>query len=307
MSLRILHASPLHSLQDLGRFGGQSLGVTTAGPLDVQAFSWAQRILGNSPDEAALELIRGGFIAEFMAPVSFALTGAECAATLSGKPCPNWMTHHANRGDRLVLQSPRQGQITYLSVAGGWDVAPRFGSVATSRRDHLGGLHGEGSPLVAGDICVFRAPRQVSGGVPRRFIPNYQHPLTLRFMPGYQWDTFSPSAHTQLLTTTYQVGHEISRMGYRLQGTPLPEVPDAGLSEPIAFGSIQVPPDGQPIVLLRDRQSLGGYPKLGVVVREDIGALCQRRPGDPIVWELADRAEQTDRLVQHIDFFGAIV
>ena len=307
MSLRIHHASPMHTLQDWGRFGYQSLGVTTAGPLDLLAFCWLQHILGDPKQTAAIEIIRGGFVAEFTQAVSFALTGADCRADLAGRPCPNWITQNAKPGDLLRLNSPSHGQITYLSIAGGFDVKRRFGSVATSRRDQVGGLDGDGSPLKAGDELPFRNPHQHLGGVPRRFIPNYQETLTLRFMPCYQAEAFSQEGLHRLLHEAYQVSHDISRMGYRLQGPPLPDVPPAGLSEPIAFGSIQVPPDGQPIVLLRDRQSLGGYPKIGIVMREDIGALCQRRSGDPIRWQAIHRQICLDRFLQFRGYFGVIV
>jgi biotin-dependent carboxylase-like uncharacterized protein len=307
LSLRIHHASPLHTLQDWGRFGYQSFGVTTAGPLDCLAFSWLQRLLGHPTQTAAIEIIRGGFVAEFTQAVSFALTGADCDADLAGRPCPNWVTQHAKPGEILRLNSPSHGQVTYLSIAGGFDVKSRFGSVATSRRDQLGGLDGNGLPLTAGDELPFLSPHQRLSGVPRRFIPNYQATLILRFMPCYQAEEFSQAGFNCLLHHTYQVSHDISRMGYRLQGPPVPEVPPAGLSEPIAFGAIQIPPDGQPIVLLRDRQSLGGYPKIGIVMREDIGALCQRRPGDPVRWQTIDRQTCQERFLQLRGFFGVIV
>lgn len=307
MSLLIQRTSPLHSIQDSGRFGYQSMGATPAGPLDVMAYSWANQVLSNPPGSPALELIRGGLVAEFTKATTFILTGAECHGELSGRACPAWITHQAQAGDQLYLFSPTHGQITYLSVAGGFQIKPCFGSVATSRRDQMGGFHGDASPLQTGDRLPYATAAPVIGGVSRRFIPEYTTPLQLRLITGYQFDTFDKAAQDHLVSQPFQLSKTCNRMGYRLEGPPLPMVPNAGLSEPIALGSVQVPPDGLPIILMRDRQSLGGYPKLGVVMREDLGALAQRSAGDPIAWTLISRDTAQQRLRQLHQFFGRIV
>jgi len=307
MSLLVHRTSPLHSIQDNGRFGYQSVGATPAGPLDMMAFAWANHALKNPINTPVIELIRGGFVAEFKADTSFILTGAECHAKLDGQPCPGWMTQQACRGQQLYIATPQTGQITYLAVAGGFLVPQSFGSAATSTRDQMGGLHGHGLTLQAGDEIAYQTRPLVHGGVPRQFIPDYAVPLQLRLIPSYQHDEFGANAIAHFFSQLYRLSNNCSRMGYRLEGAPLPNIPPTHLSEPIALGAVQVPPDGLPIVLMRDRQSLGGYPKLGVVMREDLGALAQRRSGDMAVWIPISRAEAQKRLIAIQHFFGGVV
>ena len=291
-------------MQDFGRFGYQDLGVTTCGPLDAHAYAWAQKALGTNNLGNALELIRGGFVGEFTKPTEMILTGADCEATLGTRPCPPWVSRPVKPGDVLRLGNPQNGQVCYLAVAGGFLVSPQYSSVATSRRDRIGGPHGDGSAVRPGDELIFQSTAQKKAYVPQRYIPDYSKPLGLRFVPGYQFEAFDPDAIKVLLGASYEVSTEISRMGYRLRGPALPNVPVAGLSEPIALGSVQVPPDGQPIILNRDRQSLGGYPKLGVVCRKDLAFLSQRKPGDKVSWRITTLERAQEEFLTSKQFFG---
>lgn len=304
MSLRILKSSPLHTLQDFGRFGYQDLGVTACGPLDPHAYAWGQRTLGIDKNGNALELIRGGFVGEFTKHTEMILTGADCSPTLDDKPCPIWVSQSVKPGQVLKLDNPRNGQVCYLAVAGAFQVPQQYASVATGRRDRIGGLHGNGDSLRAGDEIIYVSRTQKSAYVPQRFIPDYTKPLCLRLLPGYQFEDFAQDAISILLREVFEVSSEISRMGYRLRGPALPDVPPAGLSEPIALGAVQVPPDGQPIVLNRDRQSLGGYPKLGVLCREDLGFLSQRKPGDRLCWQITTLEQAQEEFLASKRFFG---
>jgi biotin-dependent carboxylase-like uncharacterized protein len=304
LSLLIHSSSPLHTLQDFGRFGYQDLGVTVCGPLDAHAYAWAQKALAINENRNALELIRGGFVGEFTKPTEMIITGADCGATLNKKPCPAWVSHSVEPGQIIELNSPRNGQISYLAVAGGFLASPQYGSVATSRRDGLGGLYQNGSALRPGDELMYESRPQKKAYVPQRYIPDYAKPLCLRLIPGYQFEAFEPLALKILESETFEVSTEISRMGYRLKGPALPNVPPAGLSEPIALGAVQVPPDGQPIILTRDRQSLGGYPKLGVIFRKDLGFLSQRKPGDQINWQIATLRRARTEFLTLKAFFG---
>ena len=294
----------MHTLQDFGRFGYQDLGVTACGPLDPHAYAWGQKTLGIDKDGNALELIRGGFVGEFTKPTEIILTGADCGATLDDKPCPAWISQSVTPGQVLKLDNPRNGQVCYLAVAGAFQVSQQYASVATSRRDGIGGLHGNGEALRAGDELMYVGRSQKKAYVPPRFIPNYTEPLCLRLLPGYQFEDFAQDAISILLREAFEVSSEISRMGYRLRGPALPEVPPTGLSEPIALGAVQVPPDGQPIVLNRDRQSLGGYPKLGVLCREDLGLLSQRKPGDRVRWQITTLERAQEEFLVSKRFFG---
>lgn len=304
MSLLIHSSNPLHTLQDFGRFGYQDFGVTVCGPLDAHAYAWAQKALAINQNGNAVEIIRGGFVGEFTKPTEIIVTGADCGATLNDIPCSNWVSHSVKPGQILKLNNPRAGQVSYLAVAGGFCVTPQYGSVATSRRDALGGQAQNGKALCHGDELHFESRALQKSSIPQRYIPDYTQPLCLRLIPGYQFEAFDPQAIKVLQDEVFLVSPEISRMGYRLKGPELPNVPPAGLSEPIALGAVQVPPDGQPIILHRDRQSLGGYPKLGVVCRKDLCFLSQRRPGDKVSWCITTLEQARNEFLTLKNFFG---
>lgn len=275
--LRIERTSPLHSLQDYGRVGYSRFGLCQAGALDRFSMDWANRLLGNSAGQAVLELSGGGFVAVFSARQSFAVTGAYAPMTLNERSLLPWRSYTAEAGERLLIRGPSAGNHVYLSVAGGFVAPATLGSVATSLRDGLGGVHGDGRALMAGDVLVLAAQVVPDQAVPRSGLPNYRLPLSLRVHPSYQADEVDWSG---VLSAPYRVSKNTSRMGVRLAEGPVIRAPAMEFSEPIALGAVQVPPDGQPIVLMNDRQSLGGYPKIGCVWVDDLYQLAQRRPGD---------------------------
>lgn len=280
MSLTVIKPGTLSLLQDLGRIGHQHQGMSPGGPLDESAFLWANLLLDNPPRAAALEITLGGLSLRANAPTRIALTGADLQARLNGQPLQDWCSHAIATGDELQLGMARRGLRAYLAVTGGFTVTPRHGSCATVMREQIGGLHGDGRPLAAGDTLPFAPgepplPRCVAPSQ----IPDYRAPLTLRVLPGYQHAAFSGEALDAFFSAEFRISPRSDRMAYRLEG-PRITAPAAGLlSEGISLGAIQVPPDGQPIVLLRDRQTIGGYPKLGCVASLDCSALAQRPPG----------------------------
>jgi len=275
MSLKVIACGPLCLLQDGGRQGWQHLGVAPGGPVDKNAAAWANRLLGDAPGVPLLEIALGGVELEVQADTWLALTGAELPATLDGEPLPGWSRFRARPGQRLKLGFARAGQRAYLAAAGGFDAKPILGSVATQMREKLGGLAGKGQPLVAGDLleCPGLGERFVRGAsVPWPFRPDYRETPALRVLPGP--DTFSAEQRQAFFGQHWQISPQSDRMGVRLRGEAL-SAPRRQWSLGIVEGAIQVPPDGQPIVLLADRQSMGGYPLLGVLHPLDIGRLAQ--------------------------------
>ncbi|KJK01595.1 allophanate hydrolase [Pseudomonas sp. 21] len=275
MSLKVIACGPLCLLQDGGRQGWQHLGVSPGGPVDKQAAAWANRLLGNTPGVPLLEIALGGVELEVQADTWLALTGADVPATLDGEPLPGWSRFRAGVGQRLKLGFARAGQRAYLATAGGFHAPSILGSVATQTREKLGGLAGNGQPLAADDLleCAACGERFTRGAsVPWPYRPDYRETPTLRVLPGP--DAFSEEQRQAFFEQRWQVSPQSDRMGVRLRGEAL-SAPRRQWSLGIVEGAIQVPPDGQPIVLLADRQSMGGYPLLGVLHPLDIGRLAQ--------------------------------
>lgn len=278
MSLKVIACGPLCLLQDGGRQGWQHLGVSPGGPVDKHAAAWADHLLGNAPGLPLLEIALGGLELEVQTDTWLALTGAELPATLDGEPLAAWSRFRARGGQRLKLGFARAGQRAYLAAAGGFRARPVLGSVATQTREKLGGLAGDGRPLVAGALleCTAQGERFARGAsVSWRYRPDYRATPRLRVLPGP--DAFSEEQRRAFFEHSWRVSPQSDRMGVRLRGEAL-GAPRRQWSSGIVEGAIQVPPDGQPILLLADRQTMGGYPLLGVLHPLDIGRLAQCPP-----------------------------
>ncbi|MDX1635168.1 MAG: biotin-dependent carboxyltransferase family protein, partial [Marinobacter sp.] len=280
MSFEVLDGGLLALLQDSGRQGYQHIGVTTGGPMDEHAFLWANRLLGNPLDAAQIEISIGRLSLLAHDDTVIAMTGADLGARINGREATPWRTYNLCRGDCIEFGMPVSGLRAYLAVAGGFQAPARLGSCATVVREGLGGLHGDGGKLAKGDRIGFaRADQRPEVRVPAGEIPDYRRDLEVGLIPGYQYRQFARPERMKFLTGTYEVSQRIDRMGYRLTGEPIHSELDGIISEGIAYGAIQVPSDGQPIVLMRDRQTIGGYPKIGCISALDAGELAQRGPG----------------------------
>lgn len=278
MSLRVLEPGMLSLLQDRGRFGQHGVGLTTGGPLDAEAFLLNQRLLGNPENATAIEISFGGLVLEAECDTSLCVTGASLPLDINGRELPLWEVHPVRAGDRIRLGHSERGCRSYLGVAGGFAIPPMFGSSATVVREGIGGLRGE--KLAAGDRlpCASR-PAHPGRRLPRAWWPDYADEVTLRVIPGYQVADFPTLQQRRFFSLRWTVGQRSDRMGYRLEGPAITCERQGILSEGICLGAIQVPADGQPIVLLNDRQTIGGYPKIGAALSLDTARLAQLRPG----------------------------
>ena len=281
MSLEVLHTGVLSLLQDRGRFGMHRIGLTNGGPLDSEAFGYCNRLLSNKPDCTALEISYGG--SRFRANVDtyICVTGAETPLTINGKERPLWAVHPIAAGDEIALDFAVRGTRSYLGVADGFHIAPSFGSTATVMRENVGGLSGEKLQGGDGPPCASTSQRK-RYSLPAERQPHYQDRVTVRVIPGYQQAHFSRLEQRRFFSHGYTVSERCDRMGYRLEGPAINCDIDGILSEGICFGAIQIPADGQPIVLLNDRQTIGGYPKIGSALSLDASRLSQLRPGDTV-------------------------
>jgi biotin-dependent carboxylase-like uncharacterized protein len=302
--IRVRQASPMHTIQDLGRFGFASQGVAQAGPMDSIAACWANTILNNSVNRPFIEIGGGGFVAEFAFPVNFAITGAWGDFTLDGQPLIGPGCYPAHAGSVLKIGRLSSGLFTYLAVEGGFHIESVLGSVATCQRDSLGGLTGTGAALTSGDELRYKADRlRPLKLIPRRYLDSYVTPLVCDVIMRHS-DHFDSIATDRFLNQSYTVATEQSRMGYRLDGQSSIESNRPRYSVPIPLGGIQIPPSGQPIVLMRDHQSLGGYPMVGTLTRRSLSLLAQRSPGKVVSFKPIKYDEATAEFYKYQQFFG---
>ncbi|UTW45358.1 biotin-dependent carboxyltransferase [bacterium SCSIO 12696] len=274
----------LANLQDAGRSGVQKLGITTGGPLDSHAFAWGNRLLANPAGAAQIEIAIGGFCARFEKATWIAVTGADMDWHLDGKKIAPWCNYRVATGSELSSGFCREGMRSYLAVVGGFVAEPIFGSCATVLGDGLGGLD-NGEPLSAGDQVGYGDSgnsQLLKQQVPSSFIPRYGDQVELRIVPSNQFYQFPENSRQQFFNQAYCLGNQSDRMGCRFEGQPIDNVPANMVSEAVPLGAVQIPSDGLPIVLLNDRQTIGGYPKLGSVYQVDLPKLAQCRPGDQV-------------------------
>ena len=277
--IRVVEPGPLTTVQDLGRRGYLRQGIPESGPIDRAAFVLANRLVGNPDDAAGLECTLAGPRLEILAPGVLAATGAEMPLSVNDLPAPRWRTVAVRAGDVVALGRARRGIRGYLAFAGGLDLPPVLGSRATYLRGQLGGYYGRA--LRRGDAVGLGAgwpapARAVRAGV----IPRYDGEATVRVVLGPQADRFTPAGIATFLEGAYEMLPQSDRMGARLQGPRIAHARGHDIvSDGIPLGGVQVVGDGQPIVLLADRQSTGGYTKIATVCSVDVGRIGQLRPG----------------------------
>jgi len=274
----------LSLLHDRGRYGAHNLGLTTGGPLDSLAFDWANRLLGNDINATCLEISFGGLSLEAETETSFVITGAQAPCKLNGQSIPLWQTQDIQRGDKLEIGFTSAGTRCYLAVRGGFDIAPSFGSSSTVLREKIGGINGD--KLQAGDHLPCSGNKLLAHcRLAEKDQPVYGDSARLRVVLGYQQAAFGPLQRWRFFSSEYRLSERCDRMGFRLEGETVHSDMVSMLSEGICHGAIQIPADGQPIVLMNDRQTIGGYPKIGAVIRMDTARLAQLSPGSRVNFE----------------------
>jgi biotin-dependent carboxylase-like uncharacterized protein len=274
----------LSLVQDRGRFGAHNLGLTTGGPLDTLAFNWANRLLGNDQNATCLEVSFGGLHLEAEVDTAIVITGAKKPCKINGKEISQWHTHTIKKGDVLEMGFASDGIRAYLAVAGGFDIEPSFGSSSTVVREKIGGIHGD--KLQSGDYIPCQSKSiDKHWKLEEKNQPTYGKQATLRVVKGYQQAAFDHVQHWRFFSSEYAVTERADRMGFRLEGEVIHSNMVGMLSEGICHGAIQIPADGQPIVLMNDRQTIGGYPKIGSVIPLDTARLAQLAPGSTVRFE----------------------
>ncbi|MCC6535640.1 MAG: biotin-dependent carboxyltransferase [Burkholderiales bacterium] len=280
--IEILDAGPQTTVQDLGRCGQLRSGIPPSGAMDRFAFVVANRLAGNGDTAAALECTLLGPRFAVATTCAIAVTGAAMPIAVNGVEAPAWTTLVLHPGDVVKLGSARAGLRAYVAFGGGLDVPLALGSRATYLRGGLGGLHGRS--LKKGDrLNIVRCCVPARRRVRRDALPSYPSEVSLRAILGPQHDRFTAAGIAAFCSGAYELLPQSDRMGVRLRGERIEHARGHDIvSDGIALGSVQVPGDGQPIVLMADRQSTGGYTKLATVCSFDIGRLGQLRPGQRV-------------------------
>lgn len=274
MSLEIINNPILVMIQDKGRYGYSDIGVTNSGVMDEYAYLSANKMLGNSLETNILEIAFSNVIFKANVSTQIAITGAICELFINDIPKQCWETHNIKAGDIIKIGKILNGIRTYLAVKGGFDTKKEFGSNSTTIKEKLGGINGE--KLKKGDILSFKETSSTYNiRLKKEFIPTYEDELTLRVVLSYQDEYFSNEQKEKFFSNTFTVTNDFNRMGCKLNGESILCDINGIISEGISFGAIQIPSDGQPIILLKERQTIGGYPKIGSVLAIDCFKLSQ--------------------------------
>lgn len=284
MGIKIIKAGMLTTIQDMGRYGYQETGMAVSGVMDTRSTALANILVGNEETEGVLEVTIMGPTIEFTADNIIAVTGGDLGAALDGKELPRYEAVLVHAGQTLSFAMPKSGARAYVAFAGGLDVPVVMGSKSTNLKSKIGGF--EGRKLEAGDAIGFTAPKTDLPNLNQRKLPvpdfsAKEHEL--RVVLGPQDDCFPQSSIDTFFNNVYAISNEYDRMGCRMQGEVIKhKVGGDIITDGISFGAVQVPSHGNPIVMMADHQTTGGYTKIGNVISVDLPSLAQCMPGHKI-------------------------
>ncbi|MCD6362849.1 MAG: biotin-dependent carboxyltransferase [Synergistetes bacterium] len=313
--IEIISPGLLTTVQDLGRFGFQAQGISTAGAMDEFALRVANALVGNPQGEACLEITLSGPSISFEDDAIIAITGGDLGPCVNGNSIPMWESVYVRKGSVLSFSGIKWGARAYIAFQGGILVERVMGSKSTDLKARIGGIGGRA--LKKGDKIGVGLPldRSVLGRrFPRELLPPYSNSPVLRVVLGPEDDHFTQEAIDSFFSQIWVVGDRADRMGYRLEGEPLKHSEKGAeiISDGIALGSVQVPKDGKPIVLLKDRQAVGGYSKIATVISVDIPLIAQLKTGDKLSFkeislkEAVKELEERERLLSSMSWGGAL-
>jgi antagonist of KipI len=294
----VLRPGLFTTVQDLGRWGFQSQGVPVAGPMDPFSHRLANALVGNSGEAATLEVTLIGPALEFESDCLIAIGGAEFVVTIDGNVAPHAQAFAVPSRSKVEFGTRLRGARAYIAVDGGFDVPLTLGSRATHVPSRLGGL--EGRPLRKGDRLGLGVP--AGGRLATRTTMHADDMLmesaVVRVLRGPDEHRFRADAFDALQSAAYTIDLDSNRMGYRLHGPELRHLHGADIiSDVTPIGSLQVPGSGQPILLMADRQTTGGYPRIATVISADLGVAGQRAPGDTLSFRLCSAADALSALI----------
>ena len=285
-SIDVINGGILTTIQDSGRYGYQELGIPTSGVMDDYNYRLANILVGNKLDEAVFEMTFFGPTLKFNENLIIAITGSNMNPKINGELAPMYETIKVKKGDTLQFGKVKEGIRSYLAFGGSIDVPFVNGSKSTHIKTKMGGI--EGRALKTKDeINIKKSKEKTMRKIPEKYLPIFSHCNILRIVLGPQDDYFTEKGiHDLFRSGGYQVTKDFDRMGIRLKGTAIEHKETADIiSDGTTFGSIQVPANGQPIILVADRQTTGGYTKIGNVITADLYKLAQMTFLDKVLFQ----------------------
>ncbi|KMP16547.1 KipI antagonist [Bacillus cereus] len=309
MDVEVLHAGMFTTVQDLGRSHYQQYGVPVGGAMDQSALRMINMLVGNEENEAALEMTIMGPKLLIKKTTLLAIGGADMEPLLNGECIPLWRPILAEEGSMLCFGKVKSGCRTYVTFAGGIHIDRTMGSKSTYIRAAIGGI--EGRMLKKGDYFQIGVQPEMANrfiqdlqkderiktkwAISNSVLPKYKKHPKLRVIADFEYDQFTEESKKAFFTKEYKVSNYADRMGYRVEGEILNRAIEKEiLSSSVTFGTIQVPNGGQPIILMADRQTTGGYPRMGNIISVDLPLIAQLKPGDYVSFEniTLEEAEQ---------------
>ena len=295
MGIIIKRPGILSTIQDLGRTGARKFGVNPSGVMDTAAARIVNTILGNDESAAVLELHFPAAEMEFDADTVFAIGGADFGAKLDNEDLKNWSSTLASNGSTLKFTNKGSGSRAYVAVHNGFQVKSWLDSASTNLAVGVGGFSGRrlaaGDRIACGDLTAFTTLT-----VGHSLVPRYSRYPTVRVIPGAEFEFLTATSERVFLKEGFTLTNDCDRMGYRLSGKPLHLLNDRSMiSSAVCFGTIQLLPDGQTIILMADHQTSGGYPRIANVISVDLPVLAQCGPGDGVSFEMVS-IEEAERL-----------
>jgi len=287
LSFKVIKAGIFTTLQDRGRFSFTHLGVTNSGVMDEYATLAAHKLLKNNSNDNILEITFSNVELKTNDTTTICITGAKCEFYINDELKDTWQTHTIQKNDIIKIGKILKGQRVYLSVKNGFEIPKEFGSNSTTIKESLGGI--SGIQIKNNDILPYKKNNEtIINRWKKEYIPKYTKEITLRVLLSYQEDSFAKKEKEKFFNSSYTITPDFNRMACKLKGEAVASSIDGIISEAITFGSIQIPKDGQPIILLKERQTIGGYPKIGSVLSIDCFKLAQLKIGGMIKFEEID-------------------
>lgn len=296
--IRFISGGFLTTVQDLGRYGFQQFGVPVSGAMDTLSLQLVNWLVGNSRDEACLELTFTGPEMEFLSPAVIAFTGGHMEIAINDRPVPMHTTLFVTTGDVVITKPVTKGVRTYMGISGGISVPRIMGSKSTYLRGETGGF--KGRKLFADDeLEIGDSSLNSIRELPKHLIPAFPKEQTIRILPGTEVTDFTFQGIQTFLTQQYTATEQNDRMGYRLSGPPIEHKSGADIiSTGIATGSIQIPGHGNPIIMMADHQTVGGYTQIANIVSVDLPKMAQIKAGDKINFTEI-RLNEAHNLIDH--------
>lgn len=299
----VIKSGILTLIQDRGRFSYTHLGVTNSGVMDEYAFLVGQQLLENDSNQNTLEIAFSNVELKSNCNTTIAITGASCELFINGILKTTWQTHLVRKNDVIKIGKILSGQRVYLSVKNGFNIKEEFKSNSTTLKEGIGGLNG--SKIIKGDFLELNSFEKVlNRRLKSKHIPKYTDSIILRVVLSYQENSFSKEEKNKFFSSRYLITPDFNRMACKLSGEKITSSLDGIISEGISYGSIQIPKDGQPIILLKERQTIGGYPKIGTVLAIDCFKLAQMKIGSYVKFEVINIEEAQKKIKDFYSIFS---